>query len=187
MKIPTLKTKKTIESLKKLPRFLGRHAFLTFLGLLLLSLVLGSFIFYQYSILAAKEKPEVIEKPLQFKEETYQEVLKIWQVRQTRFEQANLKEHLNPFQEIKKELPELKEEKPAKETNSELPTVPEIKELQAATTLYNFYMIKGEKLPPPSERAKIWEEKGLGSAEEYFGSHYQNIKLLEELKKELTG
>lgn len=190
MKIPKLKFEKLTKFFKKLPRILGTHTFLTFLGLLVLALIFGSLIFYKYSFLAEKEKPEVFEKPLQFKEKTYQEVLKIWQKREERFEEADFKEYPDPFREIKEKPPVMEEKKieeeiipePISESLSQL----KIKELQAATNLDEFYKIKGEKLPLIAERAKIWEEKGLGSASEYWGFYYQNIKLLEELKKELT-
>ena len=97
MKIPKIKTKKTKDFFKKLPRVLGERAFLTFLGLLVIALMSGGFIFYKYSILAAKTEPQVIKKPLQFKEKTYQEVLKVWQEKGKRFKEADFKEYPNPF------------------------------------------------------------------------------------------
>jgi len=97
MKIPKIKTKKTKEFFQKLPRILGENAFLIFLGLLIIALILGGFIFYKYSILVAKMEPQVIEKPLQFKEKTYQAVLKFWQEKEKRFKEVDFKEYPNPF------------------------------------------------------------------------------------------
>jgi len=97
MKIPKIKTKKTKEFFQKLPRILGENAFLIFLGLLIIALILGGFIFYKYSILVAKMEPQVIEKPLQFKEKTYQAVLKFWQEKEKRFQEVDFKEYPNPF------------------------------------------------------------------------------------------
>jgi len=105
MKIPKLKFKKITDPLRKLPRILGEHTFSTFLGLLLIALILGALIFYQYSFLVGKTKPEIFEKPLKFKEETYQEVLKIWQGREKEFKEIDLKECQDPFSETKKESP----------------------------------------------------------------------------------
>ena len=72
MKIPKIKTKKIKDSLKKLPRVLGENAFLAFLGLLVIALILGGLIFYKYSFLVEKEPPtkigEGVEKPLKFNE-----------------------------------------------------------------------------------------------------------------------
>ena len=131
-----------------------------------------------------------MEKPLEFNEKVYQDILKIWQEKEKKFEEANFKKYPDPFQGIKIEssestlTPEVEEEKPEGGLIPETPlTELGIKELQAATNLYEFYRIKGEKLPSIIERAKIWEEKGLGTEEEYIGFFYQNQKLLAELKK----
>ncbi len=97
MKIPKFKTEKTKKFLKKLPRILGEQSFLTFFGLLLIALILGGFIFYQYSFLVEKEKPEVSEEPLKFKEKIYQEVLETWQEKEKRFEEVNLKQYPDLF------------------------------------------------------------------------------------------
>ena len=144
MKIPKLKFKKITGSLKKLPRIFGEHAFLTFLGLLFFSLILNSFVFYEYSILAEKVEPKIIEKPLEFKEKAYQEVLAEWQKKKERFEQAELKEYPDPFREKVEKAP-----------NSILePEVPE------TLTPIAYIISKGETL---------WElaEKYLGSGERW--------------------
>lgn len=100
-KLKKIKLKKIKNFLKSLPRTLGENAFLTFLGLLFVSLILGAFIFYQYSFLIGKEPPTKIgegaEKPLKFKEKTYQNILKIWQEKEERFKETDLKEYSNPF------------------------------------------------------------------------------------------
>lgn len=58
--------------------------------------------------------------------------------------------------------------------------------LKQTITLFEFFLTKEDALPSIKERAKIWEEKGMGPAYEYQGFYGQNIKLLEELKKGLT-
>lgn len=143
MKIPRLKIKEIRQFLKKLPRTLGEKNFLTFLGLLLIALIFSGFIFYKYSFLAEKEKLEVLEKPLKFNEKVYQEVLKIWQEKEKKFEETNFKEYPDPFGEIKKELPS-----PISEETQEI----------SETELY--IISKGETL---------WElaEKYLGSGERW--------------------
>jgi len=180
MKIPKFKIKEIKQFLKKLPRTLGKRSFLTFLGLLLIALIFSGFIFYKYSFLAEKEKLEVLEKPLKFNEKVYQEVLKIWQEKEKKFEEANFKKYPNPFQPI------LEEKKLSKERTEELLSLPLIQELLKTSNLYQFYTTKGEKLFTIGERSQIWQELGLGQSEEYQGTYSQNIKLLEELKKELT-
>jgi len=95
--VKRIKLKNIENFLKKLPRALGENTFITLLGFLLLSLILGTFVFYQYSILAEREKPEVTETPLQFQEKTYQTTLNEWKTRTERFSGADLKEYPNPF------------------------------------------------------------------------------------------
>ena len=97
MKIPKLKIKKIKQPLKRLPRVLGERALLTFLGLFLLSLIFGLIIFYKYSILAKRVVPQITEKPLQFNEKIYQDVLKIWQEKEERFLETDLKQYPDLF------------------------------------------------------------------------------------------
>lgn len=97
MKLPKVKTKKTNEFLKRLPRTLGDKAFLTFLVFLLMALIFGGIIFYKYNILIKKVQPEIVEKPIQFKEKAYQDVLKTWQGKEERFKETDLKQYPDPF------------------------------------------------------------------------------------------
>jgi len=92
-----IQIKKIGSFLEKLPRILGERAFLTFLGLLIFSLVLGALTFYEYNLLAKKIEPQITERPLKFKEKTYEDVLKSWQEREERFKEAEFKEYPNPF------------------------------------------------------------------------------------------
>ncbi len=97
MKIPKLKTKKICDFCKKLPKVLALRSFLTFFGLFALVLILGSLIFYKYIILIQKIEPQVTEKPLQFKEKTYEDILKTWQERENRFQVIDTKQYPNLF------------------------------------------------------------------------------------------
>jgi len=188
MKLPRIKLKNIKDFLTKLPKTLGDHAFLTFLGLLFLAFIIGGIIFQKYSISVEKETPEVGEKPLQFKENTYQKVLGTWQKKEKKFEEADFKQYPDPFKGIKvgpsEPGPGPGEEEPG-EGPPEVPT--DITErLLLATNLTEYYAIKGEFLPPLYMRTRLWQEKGLGPAGEYIGSRSQNLRLLAELKRELT-
>lgn len=97
MKLPKVKIKKIKEFLKRLPRTLGDKAFLTFLVFLLMALIFGGIIFYKYNILVKKVQPEIVEKPIQFKEKAYQDVLKTWQEKEERFKETDLKQYPDPF------------------------------------------------------------------------------------------
>jgi hypothetical protein len=188
MKIPEIKTKQIIDFLKRLPRALGARAFLTFLAFLFVTLILGGVIFYQYSILPQKETPEVSGKTFKFEEAIYRGVLNTWEEKERDFQEAGSKDYLDPFQEIEGEVPE-NGTPPEEPEEPEEPT-PEptnrIEELLASRSLYEFYLIKEGYLPSISERAEIWQEKGLGPTDSYYGFFYQNVLLLDTLKNELT-
>ncbi len=96
-KLKRLKFKKIKDFLKELPKALGERAFFTFLGFLIIALIIGGLIFYNFYILIEKKEPQISERPLQFKEKTYQGVLKAWQEKEKRFEAADAKEYPDPF------------------------------------------------------------------------------------------
>lgn len=94
-----IKLKSLKEFLKKSPRMLAEHTFLSFLIFLLISLILGGLIFYKYSILA--EVPEQLgegEKFFQFDETTYQKILSTWQLRNEKFSEIASTTYPDPFQ-----------------------------------------------------------------------------------------
>lgn len=95
-----MKLRKIGSFFKKLPRVLGENSFLTFLGLLFVSLVLGALVFYKFSFLVGKEKLEITEESLRFQEKTYQAVLDEWQKRDERLSEINLKLYSDPFVKI---------------------------------------------------------------------------------------
>lgn len=91
---------KTKKLLVKVPLIIARHAFWACLILFILSLAIGANLFYKYSILAQRAEPESLEQAVLFKEKTYQKVLKAWQEREKRFQEADFKEYPNPFLEV---------------------------------------------------------------------------------------
>lgn len=99
MKIEIQKIKKSLGPLAKIPTTLAQHVFLTCLFLFLLSLILGGFLFYKYSILVKRKEPEFPSETLLLKEETHQEVLKIWQEHENKFQEADFKEYPDLFRE----------------------------------------------------------------------------------------
>jgi len=97
MRFPKIKTKKIKDLLKKLPRTLAEKILLTIFILLIFALITGCLIFYQYSFLAEKREPEVLKTTLKFQEKTYENVLKIWQEKEKRFQETDLKEYPDLF------------------------------------------------------------------------------------------
>jgi len=100
MKIFKFQKRQIKEFFEGLPKKLALRAFLTFLILLLLFSILGGFIFYKYAFLAKKKEVEISEKPLQFKEKTYQTILEIWQEKEKNFQKIEQKEYKNPFKRL---------------------------------------------------------------------------------------
>ena len=96
--------KKIKEFSKKIIFRVGENPLPAFFVLILLAFVFGVLIFYQYSFLAGKKEPQVIEKPLQFKEDLYQKILVEWQVRQKNFDEADSKKYHDLFRVFTEEL-----------------------------------------------------------------------------------
>ncbi len=96
-KLKGAKTKRAGDFLKRLPRRLAERAFLTFLGLLVFSLLIGGAVFYKYGYLAKRTRATIVKRPMKFKELSYKNILKIWQKREEKFKKADLKEYPNPF------------------------------------------------------------------------------------------
>ncbi len=96
-KLKQIKLNKIKEFFKKLPRILGGNPFLASLTFILISLILGSMVLYKYSILVEEKETETLIKPPLLEEEILKDVLKIWQDRQKKFDEAGFKEYPNPF------------------------------------------------------------------------------------------
>jgi hypothetical protein len=83
---------------KRIPRVLAENAFFTSVCFIILSLILGSLIFYKYSILTQRANIDINEGTFKFQEKSYQDVLKIWQEREEEFNTADSEQHSNLFQ-----------------------------------------------------------------------------------------
>lgn len=73
------------------------HLFLGCLAFFLLALIFGAILFYKYNILAQRAELEILANPILLKEDTYQEVLKVWQEYERKFEEADTKVYSDPF------------------------------------------------------------------------------------------
>ncbi|MCD6550528.1 hypothetical protein J7K24_03215, partial [bacterium] len=155
----------------------------------------------------------IFKKPRHFKKNTYKEVINYWEKQKADFENIEIKQYKNIFQKkqeigsvaististieessstisttTQKQSTTTQESSRFQEqsTSTEEVMSPEIEKLLGAKSLFEFYLIKGEKFPYLWQRAEIWEEKGLGLKDEYKGTEYQNNLLLKKLKEELT-
>lgn len=86
------------EFLKRLPWLAAERAFLAFLILFFLSLIIGGVLFYKYKVLALEREPVIQSEAARFREDLYQGILEKWQKRDERFEAASSKEYPDPFQ-----------------------------------------------------------------------------------------
>ena len=96
-RLKQIKLNKTKQGFYRLLRILGENPFLTSLTLILIALILGSAVFYKYSVLVEEKKLETLIKPPLLEEETLKNILKTWQDRQKKFDEAGFKEYPNPF------------------------------------------------------------------------------------------
>jgi len=80
-----------------LVKWTAEHAFLVFIILFLISLIVGGIMFYKYGILARSTELEPEAVLVRFSKDSYQKIEKEQQSRRERFEQADFKEHQDPF------------------------------------------------------------------------------------------
>jgi hypothetical protein len=77
--------------------FLGRNAFMFILIFILLDLVIGEVLFYQYAFLAQVKDPEIVLQAVYFQENTYVSVLKEWKEKKLMFDNVSREVFQNPF------------------------------------------------------------------------------------------
>lgn len=99
-----IKTDKLEKFLKKLPRNLAKNAFRSFMILVCLALIFGCVLFYKYSVLAEKKQPEVLKKPIEFKENIFKNILEKWDEREVKFNAADAKKYPDLLKEREDEL-----------------------------------------------------------------------------------
>jgi len=95
-----LNTKNLFEKIKNVKPplwFLGMHIFIFILIFILLDILFGVFLLYEYAILAQRREPEVAINALKFKSDAYQEVLGELQAREQKFGSISEKKYSSPF------------------------------------------------------------------------------------------
>lgn len=83
--------------LKRTPRWLAEHDFFASLFFILIAVIIGALVFYQYSFLAERAEPDVLDSGTALEERALEDILRLWQERQERFDQTEFKEYHNPF------------------------------------------------------------------------------------------
>lgn len=209
MRIKKIKKENVILFLKDLPRKIALRFFWVFFVLWVVSILVGILVFWESSKVLEEEK-FIFKKPHHFKKDTYKEVIEYWERKKIDFENIATREYKDIFEEKQKisldntliieessstvSTTSQEQFSTTTQENSQLQEATsteekidlETEKLLAARSLFEFYLIKGEKFPYLWQRAEIWEEKGLGSKDGYKGTEYQNNLLLRKLKEELT-
>ena len=83
--------------IKRIPWVIGIHAFQCILILILVELMLGGLLFYQYIFLPKNSDPEIATYADKFGERTYQSILKEWKERESFFENIKQENYPDPF------------------------------------------------------------------------------------------
>lgn len=98
---PLLSRQNLLNSIKKgvknIMWFLAQNAFLVVLIFILLEILLGEFLFYQYISLPRVRDPEITQVSLRFKKEVYKSVLSSWENREKSLTQFSIENLQNPF------------------------------------------------------------------------------------------
>lgn len=132
--------------------------------------IFGAIVSYKYIIFPIEGNFYHENELIEIDTETYRKVREVWDEREMRFDQAKDRTFKDPLFPVDTD--------PIEEDLS----MEDLEDL-LARTLFEFYEMRGEGMPPISERALLWEELGLGSAREYRGIYSQNIIFLRTLKE----
>lgn len=77
--------------------FIGREAFLFILIFILLEIIIGELLFYNYVSSIEKISPQISSSVFEFKQEAYQSILKEWQERELIWKNISAKNYPDPF------------------------------------------------------------------------------------------
>ena len=196
---------------KQILNILAKKAYLVFLFLIVFYFILGGILIYKYSVLAQKTEIYTEEKKQNtIKKNTYQKILEHWSTQKIKFNEIDKIIYPDPFIEKSQPteanenlLPDLPAVTPAeinKDISADVSAIASAEAKKGAeegtkekptaesffgkiNTLFDYYVLHGKNFLPISERAKIWEQEGLGEIEEYHGFYNQNINLLEQLTR----
>ncbi len=190
--------KKIIKYFDKIVFLITKKPFIVLVFIILLSLFFSLLIFYLYFYLPLQKDFDFHYSSFEDKN-YYLDVKNIWDK-----DEINLKskDYYNIFiparitedeliddnQEQGQEQEEVqKEEISIEDFTIDVELSEENLESLLIKTLFEFYQTKEDTMPLISERALIWEDLGLGSADDYRGDYNQNIKLLEVLKEKMSN
>ena len=155
--------------IRHLKRILNKTE-LTIFIVAVLCVTFGSIVSYKYIFFPIEGDFYHKNRLIEIDTEVYRKIRKVWDEKDMRFDQVKDRTFKDPLFPVDTDRIE------------EGLSMEDLEDL-LASTLFEFYEIRGEGMPPISERALIWEELGLGRSEEYRGIYSQNILLLRTLKE----
>ena len=89
------KTKNILSNLSKIPVFLTEHLFFCFLAVIFSVIFLANLLFYKYYILSQEITPEDKQEQLIVNEKSYNDLLKIWEKQDKKFQNSESKNYLD--------------------------------------------------------------------------------------------
>lgn len=89
--------KKIQKKIEQIVGILAEKSFLTSICLMALAIFCAGILFYKYNILVNEAQISPSGQSLELESKSYQNMLDEWQARQTNFDNANLKNFLDPF------------------------------------------------------------------------------------------
>lgn len=170
-----MKTNKINKLLKKLALFLNRNSLVVIFLDIFFCLIVAGLVFYFFVVTPREKTFNVSNKTPTLNQKLYDKAL-------NNLEKSKEVEDNSFLQSENKKQEDENEQIEVKEGISE-----EDLELALAKTLFELYEFDNSEMPTISERAKIWEDLGIGNKENYRGSYSQNITLLEKLKEEAAA
>ncbi|OGZ63903.1 MAG: hypothetical protein A3A98_01285 [Candidatus Staskawiczbacteria bacterium RIFCSPLOWO2_01_FULL_40_39] len=87
-----------LHKIKKIPWILGYNAFFFMLIFILLDLIFGEILLYNYIVSVNLKDHKFTYTPAKFHEETYQSVVNKWQAREDIFKNSDQENYRDPFQ-----------------------------------------------------------------------------------------
>ncbi len=184
---------------------LSKNFLFVILSFILFSLLFSLFLIYFYIYLPTTGEFQPEGRVPVVREDLYQDLATYYQLEQEELEEGN-GEDLPREEDVEEDEEDIAEETGEEglaedaeedeesgedEEDEETEEQSEVNEEEIdsvlAETLFRYYRMSEEELPPISERALIWEEFGLGEADDYRGSYEQNVALLNYLRERMSN
>lgn len=89
------KNKNILSHLGKIPVFLARHFIFYFFVVVFSVIFLANLLFYKYYILSQEITPKAEQGRIVINEKSYNDLLKIWEEQDKKFQDSELKNHLD--------------------------------------------------------------------------------------------